>query len=83
MSDPANLAIEYSGLEVISKSNNKALSLECTNYPFIFKALGKKQVRNSTLAQERTENEKTPKGKLCKICSPPDVSSTGCHKCSG
>ena len=43
-SDPANfLAIEYVGLEVLFNSNNKALSLECTDYPCIFKALGKKQ----------------------------------------
>ena len=45
-SEPANiLAIEYTGLEVRSNSNNKALSLKCTYYPFIVKALGKKQVR--------------------------------------
>ena len=32
-SDPANIpALEYSGLELLSKSNNKALSLELTLY---------------------------------------------------
>ena len=70
-SDPANIpAIEYAGLEVLSKSNNKALSLECTDVPFIFKALGKKQetqseeeVRNRAVAQEKIENVKSPREK--------------------
>ena len=32
-SDPANIpAIEYAGLEELSNSNNKALSLECTDF---------------------------------------------------
>ena len=34
----------------------------------------KKQVVNEII-----ENVKSPKGKRCKIISPPDVSSTGCH----
>ena len=47
-SNPANiLALEYAGLEALSKSNNKALSLECTDVPFTFKALGKKQETQS------------------------------------
>ena len=45
-SEPANiLAIEYAGSEVFSNSNNKAVNLTCTDYPFILKALGKKQER--------------------------------------
>ena len=39
LSDLANIpALEYAGLEVLSKHNNKALSLECTDVPFTFKA---------------------------------------------
>ena len=79
-SDPANiLAIEYTGLEVLSKSNNKA------NVPFIVKALGKKQetseeeVRKSTVTQRRIENVQSPQWKRSKILSPPDVSSSRCH----
>ena len=63
-SDPANnVAIEYAGSETFST---------CTDYPFIFKALGKEQetseeeVRKSTLAEEK---EESPKGKRCKIIS--------------
>ena len=71
--EPANiLAIEYAGSEVFYDSNNKAVSLTCTDYPFIFKALGKeletseKEVRKSTLEEEK---EESPKGKHCKIIS--------------
>ena len=37
-SDPANIpAIEYASLEVLSNSNNNALSLECTDYPLFLR----------------------------------------------
>ena len=58
--------------EVLSDSNNQAVSLKCTDYPYIIKALGKEQekseeeVRKSTLIEEK---EESPKGKRCKISS--------------
>ena len=58
--------MEYAGTEVFSNCNNKAVNIICSNYPFIFKALGKEietseeQVRKSPLAEEIEER---PKGK--------------------
>ena len=36
-------------------------------------------MRKRTVAEERTENIKSPQGKQCKTFSPSSVSSTGCQ----
>ena len=61
----------FPGLEVSTNCNKKEVILACTDYPFIFKASGKKEVeeseeamRNSTLAEE---SEERPEGKRCQF----------------
>ena len=60
-------ALEYTGLEVLSKSNKIAVSYAYTHVPFNFKAARKKQekqepegIRKKTVAEERKENIKSP-----------------------
>ena len=78
--------MDFTGSEVLSKCTKMALSNEGIHVPFIYKAKIKKQeeqeqeeMRKSTVAQERTENIKSPQGKRCKTMSHSSSSSTGCR----